>query len=328
MESPQEASSEEKPPPQPSLSVSASASGSASASESEEERGENAKSVDVEAKLECLREEIAKRGKLLVAFSGGLDSGFLLKVACDVLSCEKVLAVTLDAEVFPRSEKVFARELAEEIGVRHKFVKFAWLSRKRLVENLPERCFFCKLAFTRLLKEVAAEEGFETIADGVTTSDLGRPGVKASEGIWHPLAEASLSKEDVRNLARMLKLPFWKKPSMSCLATRIPYGMHISAELLQRIEEAEEFLRESGFERVRVRVHSASHSSNSQPAMLLARIEVGKEELSKFNSEIMTEVCEHLKRLGFYFVTLDLAGYQSGSMDSLHTAAVRRRDAI
>ncbi len=328
MESPQEASSEEKPPPQPSLSVSASASGSASASESEEETGENAKRVDVEAKLECLREEIAKRGKLLVAFSGGLDSGFLLKVACDVLSCEKVLAVTLDAEVFPRSEKVFARELAEEIGVRHKFVKFAWLSRKRLVENLPERCFFCKLAFTRLLKEVAAEEGFETIADGVTTSDLGRPGVKASEGIWHPLAEASLSKEDVRNLARMLKLPFWKKPSMSCLATRIPYGMHISAELLQRIEEAEEFLRDAGFERVRVRVHSASHSSNSQPAMLLARIEVGKEELSKFNSEIMTEVCEHLKRLGFYFVTLDLAGYQSGSMDSLHTAAVRRRDAI
>ena len=328
MESPQEASSEEKPPPQPSLSVSASASGSASASESEEETGENAKRVDVEAKLECLREEIAKRGKLLVAFSGGLDSGFLLKVACDVLSCEKVLAVTLDAEVFPRSEKVFARELAEEIGVRHKFVKFAWLSRKRLVENLPERCFFCKLAFTRLLKEVAAEEGFETIADGVTTSDLGRPGVKASEGIWHPLAEASLSKEDVRNLARMLKLPFWRKPSMSCLATRIPYGMHISAELLQRIEEAEEFLRESGFERVRVRVHSASHSSNSQPAMLLARIEVGKEELSKFNSEIMTEVCERLKRLGFYFVTLDLAGYQSGSMDSLHTAAVRRRDAI
>jgi len=328
MESPQEASSEEKPPPQPSLSVTASVSESASASESEEETGENAKSVDVEAKLECLREEIAKRGKLLVAFSGGLDSGFLLKVACDVLSCEKVLAVTLDAEVFPRSEKVFARELAEEIGVRHKFVKFAWLSRKRLVENLPERCFFCKLAFTRLLKEVAAEEGFETIADGVTTSDLGRPGVKASEGIWHPLAEASLSKEDVRNLARMLKLPFWRKPSMSCLATRIPYGMHISAELLQRIEEAEEFLRESGFERVRVRVHSASHSSNSQPAMLLARIEVGKEELSKFNSEIMTEVCEHLKRLGFHFVTLDLAGYQSGSMDSLHTAAVRRRDAI
>ena len=113
---------------------------------------------------------------------------------------------------------------------------------------------------------------------------------------------------------------------MSCLATRIPYGMHISAELLQRIEEAEEFLRDAGFEQVRVRVHSASHSSNSQPAILLARIEVGKEELSKFNSEIMTEVCEHLKHLGFHFVTLDLAGYQSGSMDSLHTAAVRRHE--
>jgi len=289
-----------------------------------------------EEKLNRLREEIADRRRLLIAYSGGVDSGLLLKVACDVLERENVLAVTFDSEVVPRSELIFAREFASYLNAQHKIVKFSWLERKRLVENSPNRCFFCKLALSRILKDIAAEHGFDVIADGATLSDVKRPGMRASS-IWHPFVDVKITKDEVREIARMLNMPFWDKPPMSCLATRVQYGMRISSDLLRKIEHAEAFIRGKGFSQVRVRIHDMSHASGStlnsstvgradrngstkaageNTTALLARIEIDREDLCKFDMKIACEVCEELKSLGFLFVTLDLEGYRSGSMDA------------
>jgi uncharacterized protein len=261
-------------------------------------------------KLEELRRELGEKENLLVAFSGGVDSGFLLKVAHDVLGKERVLAVTVDSELFPRRELADLKDFLKQTDISHKIVRFSWQRIDDFVRNPYNRCYYCKRECAKLLKDIAAQEGITTIAEGVTLSDTDehRPGIVASRegGIWHPLVEVGITKNEVRHLAKEIGLPFWAKPSSPCLATRIEYGERITEERLKMIEAAEDFLNDLGFKQLRVRLHRGG----------IARIEVDKEELGAFcAASIIDEVCQKLKTLGFNYVTLDLEGYRSGSMD-------------
>jgi len=262
-------------------------------------------------KLEELRKRIRQKENLLVAFSGGVDSGFLLTVAHEVLG-EKVLAVTIDSELFSRRELEHVKSFLNHTGIAHKIVQFSWLRNEAFVKNPYNRCYHCKKAFSKILSEVAAEEGITSIAEGVTVSDFDeyRPGIVASEeeGIWHPLVEVGMTKTEVRQMAKEIGLSFWDKPPNPCLATRIEYGERITVEKLEMVEAAENFLKDMGFRQVRVRLHHGE----------IARIEVGKEEIEVFfDTKMLEDICGKLKTIGFNYVTLDLEGYRSGSMDSL-----------
>lgn len=266
--------------------------------------------LTVRKKLEELRRKIGKKGKLLVAFSGGVDSGLLLKVASDVLGNERVLAVTIDSELFPRRELELVKSFVTDTGIAHKIVPFPWQRNNDFVKNPHDRCYYCKREFVKLLKCIAAAEGIKTFAEGATVSDFGeyRPGLAAAEeeGVWHPLVEVGITKYEVRQIAKGIGLPFWDKPSSPCLATRIEYGERLTKEKLKMIESAEEFLKDLEFKQLRVRLHHGG----------IARIEIANEELEDFcDFEVLNAVSRKLKALGFTYVTLDLEGYRSGSMD-------------
>ena len=266
--------------------------------------------LTTEKKLERLKEKITEKENLLVAFSGGVDSGFLLTVACEVLG-EKVQAATIDSEVFPRRELEQVKNFLNQKGIAHKIVPLSVLKDEDFVVNPYNRCYHCKTVFSRALKEVATEEGLTTIAEGVTTSDFGehRPGIAASEeeGLWHPLAEVGITKPEVRQMAKEIGLPFWDKPPNPCLATRIAFGERITSDKLEMIEAAEEFLIARNFGQVRVRLHRDG----------IARIEVLKEELAMlFDTKLLADICVQQKKLGFRYVTLDLEGYRTGSMEN------------
>jgi uncharacterized protein len=261
-------------------------------------------------KLEKLKKLIARKGSLLVAYSGGVDSSFLAKVASDVLE-ERALCVILDHEGLPRSELHYAQELAESLGLRCRTVKASMLEGPRVSENPTDRCYHCKKEFCRRLKEIAAKENIAWVADGANLSDLQdfRPGMKAcnEEGIWHPLLEAEMTKQDIRAISRDLGLPFWNRPSSACLASRIPYGERITGEKLKRIEVAEEFLHSLGLGSgpIRVRAHGD-----------MARIEASGEDMAGLLA-LREMIVDRLKGLGFRYVVLDLEGYRSGSMNEV-----------
>jgi uncharacterized protein len=262
-------------------------------------------------KLEELRRKLGEKEKLLVAFSGGVDSGLVLKVASDVLGKERVLAVTIASALFPQRELEQVARFVTDAGIPHKIIEFPWQRNDDLVSNPPERCYYCKRGYAKLLKKIAAGEGITTIAEGVTVSDFDeyRPGLLAAqeEELWHPLAEVRLTKQEVRQIAQEIGLPFWDKPSSPCLATRIEYGERLTGEKLAMIEAAENLLKDLGFKQLRVRLHRGG----------LARIEIAQEELDAFcDFDVLQKVSRKLKDLGFTYVTLDLEGYRSGSMDT------------
>jgi len=266
--------------------------------------------LTVRKKLEALRILIREKENLLVAFSGGVDSGLLLNFASDGLDNERVLAVTIDSELLPRRELEHVKRFVANAGIAHKIVQFPWQNSDDFVSNPHNRCYYCKREFVKLLKGIAAEEGITTVAEGVTVSDFDeyRPGIVAAEeaGVWHPLAEVGIRKHEVRQIAKEIGLPFWDKPPSPCLATRIEYGERLTKEKLRMIEAAEDFLNKLGFTQLRVRLHRGG----------LARIEVDKEELEAFcDTALLETVCRQLKALGFSYVMLDLEGYRSGSMD-------------
>ena len=259
-------------------------------------------------KLEDLKKRIAEKGKLLVAYSGGVDSTLLAKVAHGVLGGE-ALAVILDSETMPRSELEQARALATSLGLNYRVAEFSILGEEQFLQNPAIRCYICKKKSAAILKSIAAKQGINCIADGVNLSDYRdyRPGITAcdEEGIWHPFVDAAITKEDIRSLAQSIGLPVWNKPTSACLASRIAYGEPITEKKLRMVEEAEEYLKSLGFGQLRVRVHGR-----------LARIELLKQDMAAVIGG-SDEIAKGLKAIGFNYVALDLEGFRSGSMNEV-----------
>lgn len=267
-----------------------------------------ARAVDVEAAYRGMIADMRARRRVLVAFSGGVDSGLVARVAHDALGGD-ALAVLADAESLSRREREEARAEAEEIGIALRVLTVSELANEAYVSNPTNRCYFCRKELGRALRPLAAELGFPTIADGVNVSDLGdhRPGIQAmnEQGFWHPLVDFGLRKAEVRDLARRLGLSFHGKPSNACLSSRIAYGEVITLDKLHRIEAAEDALHALGFRIVRVRAHEG-----------IARIEVAEEDLPRITAPDMAgRVDEAVRAAGFVYATVDLRGYRSGSMN-------------
>lgn len=262
-----------------------------------------------QSKLQRLQDLFKEMGSVLVAFSGGVDSGFLLSVAVEVLG-EKALAVTALSPVFVEREAQEASELARYLGARHELLETDQLTLEGFVVNAGRRCYFCRVDLFSKLALMARQRGIPYVVDGTVVDDLSdtRPGLKAKEeeGVRSPLLEVGLTKAEVRELAQSRGMPNWDKPSESCLASRIPIGTPVTFALLDKIARAEEHLHALGFRHVRVRHHGA-----------MARIEVGPEELSRFaDGELRQGIVRRLKEIGYGFVTLDLEGYRTGSMNA------------
>ncbi|MFQ5552486.1 MAG: ATP-dependent sacrificial sulfur transferase LarE [Thermoplasmata archaeon] len=260
-------------------------------------------------KAAALRRAMRDRGALLVAFSGGVDSGLVCKLAVDALG-PQALAITARAESLPKREFLAARRFAAEMGIPHRVVQYSELANEAYVANPTNRCYFCRQDLGRALRPIADEAGIETIADGVLASDLGswRPGIQAMNeaGFWHPLVEAAMDKAQARQMARGLGLPFHDKPSMACLSSRIPYGQVVTQERLHRIERAEGVLYDLGFREVRVR-----HIGE------VARVEVGRGEVERLHRAPMrSRVGRAFRDLGFMRIEVDPRGYRTGSLDA------------
>jgi uncharacterized protein len=262
----------------------------------------------IEAKLARLQEYIAAHGPMIISFSGGVDSGVLAAVAHEVMG-DQAFAVLLNSAVIPRHEVESALQMAESIGIGCAVLPVPLLDDQCFCANTPDRCYRCKKIQAAALNDYAREHGYRFIADGLNVSDLGerRPGTRASdeEGILHPFIEAGISKPEIREIARVLGLSFADKPSFSCLCTRIPYGEPLSRDLLARIGRAEEVLAELGLSPFRVRAHGP-----------VARIEVVPGEISRV-LENRVWLVQRLKEAGFIYVTLDLEGFRSGSLDEV-----------
>jgi pyridinium-3,5-biscarboxylic acid mononucleotide sulfurtransferase len=261
-----------------------------------------------ETKTQTLKEIIAARGSMLVAFSGGVDSTLLAVVAKEVLG-NHTSCVLIDSPVVPRTDVEQALQAASALGLDLEIISVPLMDHGEFLKNPPNRCYVCKKISAVYLRQLAEERGLACIADGINVSDLGehRPGLTASTeaGIIHPFIESEITKQDIREIAREHGLSVWQKPSAACLASRIPYGEEITAKKLRMIEEAEAFLSKMGLGQLRVRVHGT-----------IARIEVHKDEIGKI-LDIRTTVVKKLKSIGFSYITLDLEGYRSGSMDEV-----------
>ncbi|MHC4914965.1 MAG: ATP-dependent sacrificial sulfur transferase LarE [Planctomycetota bacterium] len=264
-------------------------------------------------KLQALRRRLSGLGSACLAYSGGVDSTFLACIAGDVLG-EKFLAVTADSETYPSRERREAVELAASLGFRHEVIATSELGIPGFQANPPDRCYHCKKELFERLREVAGEHGLACLLDGQNADDVSdyRPGLRAAEelGVVSPLREAGLTKEEIRTLSRELGLPTWDKPAFACLASRFPYGRPITEEGLRRVDRAEEFLRELGVGQLRVRDHDG-----------IARIEVAPKDIPKMAGNWRKQVIENLKGLGYMYVTLDLDGYRTGSMNLTLPAA-------
>lgn len=264
----------------------------------------------LERKADKLRAAVRSMRSAAVAFSGGTDSTLVAKIARDELG-SKAVAVTIDSSLYPASELKDARRLAKTIGIEHVVIRSDPLEDARFVRNPADRCYVCKLDDFSRIRRLADERGLKEILDGTNADDRGdyRPGAraKAELGVKSPLAEAGLSKAEVRTLSRQLKLPTASKSASACLASRIPYGEEITSDKLTMVERAEEFLAAKGFEGARVRLHGS-----------IARIEVGQKDIARLASKKMRDsVSRKLRSLGFTYVTADLMGYRTGSMNEV-----------
>jgi len=262
-------------------------------------------------KYEGLKTIFNGMGKVLVAFSGGVDSTLLLKVAQEALGDENVLAVTALSPLYPERELEGVKKLIETLGVRHRLIHSNELEIPGFTKNPPDRCYHCKSKLFGELLDLAKEEAIPFIVEGSTLDDDRdhRPGRIAVQelGIRSPLREAGLTKAEVRELSRALGLRTWDKPSFACLASRFPYGEEITESGLKMVDEAEDFLFGLGFKQVRVR-----HYGN------LARIEILKEEMARLMEDSLRErVVGELKKIGYLYITLDLQGFRSGSMNEV-----------
>lgn len=295
------------------------------------------------SKLNRLKELLAGYGSCVVAYSGGVDSVFLTRVARDVLG-DKSLAAIADSPSLPRRELAEALDLAEKFQIPVRVVKTAEFDNPSYLANPNNRCYFCKHELFTELVPLAREGGFAVIAYGENASDVGdhRPGAKAAAEfrVKAPLKEAGLTKQEIRELSAELGLPTADKPQMACLSSRIPYGERVTPEKLRMIEEAEFTLKNLGFYDVRVRHHElktaafqlghqlSAEGTKQEGVAHLARIELGASELPKLvETGAYVTVAEALKKLGYLHVTLDLAGYRRGSVnEALKLTTVKAED--
>jgi len=259
-------------------------------------------------KLEHLKEILTSLDRVLVAYSGGVDSTLLLKVSKDTLG-DKVLAVTAKSATYPAAEIETAAEIAEKLGVKHTLIETKEVSDPKFFNNPLDRCYHCKQELFSKLTALAKENNLKYVLDGSNYDDRNdfRPGMKAARefGVRSPLQEAQFTKQEIRKLAQKYNLAVWNKPSLACLASRIPYGEKITPDKLKRINQAEQFLRKEGFSQVRVRHHQQ-----------IARIEVYSEEIPKLlRKELRDKIISKFKQLGYTYVTVDLEGYRTGSMN-------------
>jgi uncharacterized protein len=265
----------------------------------------------VEEKHRRLSGIFRSMGRVLVAYSGGVDSTLLLKVAQDSLGSENTLAATALSPLYPEREVTGSKRIAESLGVRHVLIESNELEIDGFSKNPPNRCYFCKRELFKKLCALAKKEGISFVVEGSTVDDEKdhRPGRLAVQelGVRSPLKEVGLTKVEIRELSRALGLPTWDKPSFACLASRFPYGEEITLEALKRVGEAEDFLFSLGFKQVRVRHYGP-----------LARIELLKEEMGRLiDSPLRDAVVSQLKKMGYQYVTLDLQGFRSGSMNEV-----------
>jgi uncharacterized protein len=262
--------------------------------------------MDVQQKKRELYDILSTMDEAIVAFSAGIDSTFVLACAHEVLG-DKVLAVTAASETFPERELQEAIELAKQLGVRHEIIEIKEMENPNFVANNPDRCYHCKAGLYSRLTDLAKERGIRFVLDGANMDDLGdyRPGRQAAKdySIRSVLQEAEFFKEELREVAREMGLPNWNKPSFACLSSRIPYGNLITLDKVGQLDRGEDKLRSLGFKQIRIRHHDN-----------IARVEVLREELARA-VEYADEITEILKAEGFTYVTLDLQGYRSGSMN-------------
>jgi len=262
---------------------------------------------ELQSKLAACDEHLAALGRVVVAYSGGVDSTLLLALAVRALGSDNVLAAVGISPSLPQRELVEGRKLAEQIGAKLIEIQTAELDDPNYAANPERRCFFCKSELFTLLKQAADKHGFDTVVSGANFDDTGdfRPGLEAGAqlGVVNPLMDAGLTKPEIRTLSKAIGLTTWDKPAMACLASRIPYGQGVSAEKLARVEQAEYVLKDLGFVQCRVRDHDT-----------IARIEVPASDVVRA-AELRETLVEKLKALGYAYVTLDLQGFRSGSMN-------------
>ncbi|MBI4490464.1 MAG: ATP-dependent sacrificial sulfur transferase LarE [Deltaproteobacteria bacterium] len=262
----------------------------------------------MDSKLERLKEILRETERALVAFSGGVDSTFLLKVAHLALG-NRAVALTTSSPTAPPGELEAAEELARSIGCQHITIASHELDNPSFAQNPVNRCYFCKDEIYRICRFQADRLGLTTVVDGTNLDDLKdhRPGLKAAKEwrVRHPLVEARMTKEEIRHYSHELHLPSWNKPAMACLSSRFPYGIEINMERLQKIAACERFLQELQFREFRVRYHGE-----------LVRIEVAPQEINRlFDTATREAIVQRFKEIGFNFVSLDLQGYRTGSMN-------------